>query len=200
MKKVVMLATTNKGKIKEISRMLSQYNIEILIPDRNLEVQEGSCSFLENAYEKARAYYEVYSVPTLADDSGLVIPSLDNFPGVFSSRFYNHPFGGIEELRGSQDETNIKKVLRLLKNKEDRRAYFICYVVLYTASGGFFAEGKVEGVISNEPRGTNGFGYDPIFLPNGYDRSMAELTPQEKDKISHRGKAIVRLLEVMGWT
>ncbi len=196
----VLLATTNMGKAQEFMRILSPLGVELVISDKRLKVDEGDCSFLENAYIKAKAYYDAYGIPTLADDSGLVIPTLEGFPGVFSSRFYAHPFGGLEEIRGPEDRANINKVLRLMKDKEDRRAYFVCYVVLYTGDGGCFAEGRVYGQVLHEPRGEAGFGYDPIFMPEGFDRSMAELSPEEKDAVSHRGRALLRLSEVVGWT
>ena len=197
--KSVLLATTNKGKAREFIRLLSAFGIDVIIPEESVDIHEGECSFLENAYMKAKGYYERYKIPTLADDSGLVVPSLEGFPGVFSSRFYMHPYGGTQEPEGSVDDANIKKVLRLMEGKEDRRAYFVCYVVLYTGDGGYFAEGRVHGQILPQPRGTLGFGYDPIFLPDGYTLSMAEMKPEEKDKISHRGKALRKLMEVVGW-
>lgn len=200
MKKSVLIATTNKGKIEEISRILNSYGIQVRVPDEDLDVQEGECSFLDNAYRKAQAYYELYKAPTLADDSGLVIPALGGFPGVFSSRFYAHPFGGVENVAESKDVANVNKVLRLLRGRQDREAYFLCYMVFCTEEGGYFAQGRIDGNILEEPKGSHGFGYDPIFLPRGYNRSMAELEPKEKDRISHRGRAIKRLLKVLGWT
>ncbi len=195
----VLLATANMGKVREIRRILSPLGVEVTVPDRKLRVDEKDCSFLENAYLKAKEYYDAYRIPTLADDSGLVVPALGGYPGVFSSRFYAHPFGGLEEVKDSENQANVNKLLRLMKDKEDRRAYFVCYVVLYTGDGGYLAEGRVDGQILHEPRGEGGFDYDPIFIPEGFDKSMAELSPEEKNAISHRGRALKRLAKVVGW-
>lgn len=193
----ILAATTNEGKLKEIKRILEPLGIEVIPPQEKLEVEESGNTFLENAYLKAKTYHDRFNLPTLADDSGLVVESIFPYPGIYSSRFYEIEYGGKEVLKGSKDETNIKKLLRLLKDKRNRRAKFVAVVLLYTGGKGLFAEGEVRGVIVEEPRGEKGFGYDPIFQPEGFEKTMAELSPEEKDKISHRGKALRKLYEML---
>ncbi|WP_457600962.1 RdgB/HAM1 family non-canonical purine NTP pyrophosphatase [Hydrogenivirga sp.] len=189
----ILVATTNRGKLKEIRRILEPLGHDIVEPPEKIEVEETGETFLENAYLKAKAFYERFNIPSLADDSGLVVEALKGYPGVYSSRFYSLSFGGEEELTGSKDEANVRKLLRLLRGEENRRAKFVAYVVLYTGEGGFFAEGECRGRIVERPKGEGGFGYDPIFEPEGFGRTMAELSPEEKDEISHRGRALRRL-------
>lgn len=193
----LLIATTNEGKLREIKRILEPLGIEVIPPPENLSVEETGKTFLENAYLKAKAYYERFKMLTLADDSGLIVEAIAPYPGVYSSRFYEIDFGGKEELKGSKDEANIRKLLRILENEENRKAKFVAFVVLYGEGVGIFAEGEVRGEITREPRGDKGFGYDPIFKPEGYTQTMAELPPEEKDRISHRGKALRRLAELL---
>jgi len=194
----VLLATKNQGKVREIERILKDFQIEVVIPEKEVYVEEGSNSFMENAHIKAMAYFREYRMPTLADDSGLVVPSLEGYPGVFSSRFYSIEWGGKEPVQTTENQANIKKLLRLLEDEQDRKAYFKAVVCLVLEEDLYlFAEGVCEGEIAKAPRGSQGFGYDPIFIPLGYQRTMAELSPQEKDRISHRGKALKRLGEFL---
>ncbi|NPB07303.1 MAG: RdgB/HAM1 family non-canonical purine NTP pyrophosphatase [Aquificae bacterium] len=193
----VIAATTNEKKLEEIRRILSPLGIEVLRPPRKLEVEEYGTTFVGNAYLKAKAYYEAFGIPSLADDSGLVAEAIAPYPGVYSSRFHSIDFGGREEGEGSQDEKNIRKLLRLLRNSPNRRAKFLCAVILYLGEKALLAEGQVAGTISENPRGSGGFGYDPVFIPEGYDRTMAELSPEEKDRISHRGRALWNLYELL---
>ena len=198
MEKVKLLvATTNEGKLKEIVRILAPLGFEVIKPPHKLEVEETGETFLENAYLKAKAYYEEFGLPSLADDSGLVIEALGGYPGVYSSRFYSLEIGGRETPEPTESEANIRKVLRLMEGKENRRAKFVAFVVLYWKGKGLLAQGECEGEILKERRGDKGFGYDPIFKPAGMDRSMAELEPEEKDKLSHRGKALRRLASLI---
>lgn len=197
MLKKMLVATTNQGKRREILSILADSGLELVFPDRDLQVEEKGCSFLENAYIKAKAYYEVYRIPTLAEDSGLIIPALGGYPGIYSSRFYSLEWGGKEPAEEGKDIANIRKVLRLMEGIQDRKAYYTAFVVVYAEDGGLWAEGKCYGNILTEPRGSGGFGYDPIFQPEGYSKSMAELTPEEKNLISHRGKALRRLLQML---
>ncbi len=193
----ILVATTNRGKLEEIRRILNPLGYEVMEPPEKLEVEERGTTFLENAYLKARAYYERFKVPSLADDSGLVVDAFGGYPGVFSSRFHSIEFGGREDLRDSVDEANVRKLLRLLKGKENRRASFVACVVLYLGDGGLFAEGECRGSVAEFPRGSGGFGYDPVFVPEGYDRTMAQLSPEEKDRISHRGRALRKLADLL---
>ncbi|MFN7064829.1 MAG: RdgB/HAM1 family non-canonical purine NTP pyrophosphatase [Aquificaceae bacterium] len=197
MPKRLLLATTNKGKLREIQSLFEGSGIELILPDREIEVEEDGKSFLENAYKKAKAYHNAYKVPALAEDSGLVIIALEGYPGIYSSRFYSLEWGGVQRVEDTKDRANIKKVLRLMEGVEDRRAYFITFAVVCMGEGGLWAEGRCEGRILYEPRGEGGFGYDPIFQPEGYNQSMAQLTAQEKNLVSHRGRAIRRLIELL---
>jgi non-canonical purine NTP pyrophosphatase (RdgB/HAM1 family) len=131
----ILLATQNLGKYKEIKRMLEPLGVEVILPEEKLSVEEKGNSFMENAYIKAMAYFEKYRIPTLADDSGLVVPSLGGYPGVFSSRFYSIDWGGREEVQTSEDEANIRKLLRLMKDVSDRRAYFKAVLCLFWKRG-----------------------------------------------------------------
>ncbi len=193
----LLAATSNEGKLREIRRMLEPLGFEVLSPPERIEVEETGCTFLENAYLKARAYYRKFGVPSLADDSGLLVESLGGYPGVLSSRFYEVEFGGREPIEGSKDEANVRKLLRLLKGKSNRRAKFVAFVVLYLGDRGLFAEGECRGEITHEPRGKGGFGYDPVFRPEGFDRTMAQLSPEEKDALSHRGRALRNLVNLL---
>ena len=193
----LLAATTNPGKLREIRRILQPLGYEVIEPPEKIHVEESGFTFLENAYIKAEAYYKHFGIPALADDSGLVVDALGGYPGVYSSRFYSIDFGGREELKGSKDDANIRKLLRLMEGKENRSASFVAFVVLYTGGQGFFSRGECKGVIAEQPKGEGGFGYDPIFIPEGFSRTMAELSPEEKDGISHRGRALRALSELL---
>jgi len=193
----LLVATTNPGKLKEIRRILQPLGYEVLEPEEKIEVEESGSTFLENAYIKAKAYHERFKLPALADDSGLVVDILGGYPGVYSSRFYSIEFGGREELKDSKDVTNVNKLLRLLKGKDNRRARFVASVVLYLGDRGLFAEGECVGVITEQPKGEGGFGYDPVFMPEGFGKTMAELSSEEKDKVSHRGRALRALADML---
>jgi len=194
----LLLATQNKGKIEEISRMLRPLGVDVIPPKEEVPVEEEGRSFMENAYLKALAYFKRYGIPTLADDSGLVVPSLEGYPGIYSSRFYSLEWGGKEEVETSKDQANIRKLLRLLEGTPDRRAYFKAVVCLMIDEELYiFAEGICHGEIVKSPRGSGGFGYDPVFKPIGYEKTMAELSPEEKDSLSHRGKAIRKLFQLL---
>jgi XTP/dITP diphosphohydrolase len=193
----VLLATSNRNKAGEMERILRPFGFEIVLPDEPVRVEETGSTFLENALIKARAYFERFRLPALADDSGLEVEALGGYPGIFSSRFYSIEFGGTQEVGRSKDEANVRKLLRLLKGKKNRRARFVCWLVLYTGEGGVFSWGECRGTIAEGPRGSGGFGYDPIFVPEGFSRTMAELSPEEKDRISHRGRAVRNLVETL---
>ncbi len=196
--KEVIVATSNKGKFEEIKRMLESVGIRAVMPERKIDVEESGNTFLENAYIKAKAYYEAFKKPVLADDSGIIAEALEPYPGIFSSRFYSIEFGGKEEPIPDKDRANIRKLLRLLEGKGNRRARFEAFIVLLIDENrGIFSRGICKGEIVKEPRGEKGFGYDPVFLPEGETRTMAELDPSEKDQLSHRGKALRSLLSIL---
>ena len=192
----VLLATSNPGKVKEINAILAPYGIRVKLPEEKVEVEEKGTTFLENAYLKAKAYWERFRLPTVADDSGLVVEALGGYPGIYSSRFYSIDFGGIEEGY-TPDEANIRKVLRLLEGKENRRAKFVACALFYDGGEGLFAFGECKGEITLKPEGGGGFGYDPVFRPDGYEVTMAQLSAEEKNRISHRGKAFRRLARLI---
>lgn len=189
----IVLATSNRGKISEIKDILDFSSVEwVTIEDQPEwpEVVEDGQTFLENATLKARALAQFFCEPALADDSGLEVEVLENRPGIKSARFAGPK---------ATDEENITKLLddlnkASLRGERSRVARFLSVVVLYWPDGRTIsAVGQCQGTIATSPRGTFGFGYDPIFIPNGYGRTMAELSPAEKNKLSHRGSALREL-------
>ena len=194
----ILVASSNRNKIKEIKEILKDLNIELVEPPYKIDVKETGTSFLENAYIKAKRYYEEFGLPTLAEDSGLVVNSIAPYPGIFSARFYSLEIYGKEIPTPSIDEANIRKLLRILKEKKDRTAEFKTVVVLLLSPDrGLWAEGSVKGKIAEEPRGKNGFGYDPVFIPEGFEKTFAEMSPQEKNRLSHRRKALENLKKLL---
>lgn len=188
----IILASNNKNKLREISEKLRQFNINVISQSEagiNIEVEETGQTFVENAILKAEAIYNIKHIPVISDDSGLEIDALNGEPGVFSNR-YAGP--------NATDKDRVEKVLKLLENTEDskRTARFKCAICYIDANGEkHIFEEACEGKIADKPYGENGFGYDPIFL---YDeRTFAQMPPEEKNKISHRGKAINKLVEFL---
>ncbi|MDG4946593.1 RdgB/HAM1 family non-canonical purine NTP pyrophosphatase [Weeksellaceae bacterium KMM 9713] len=177
----ILFATHNRNKAKEVNQILSNFKIITLEDiDFHDEIIEDGKSFKENAKIKVDAIREKYDGSIFADDSGLVIPALNNEPGIYSSRYAGT----------GKSEDNIAKVLKELKDKEDRYAYFVAVICLYHQGEYHFFEGKVEGEILHQVEGDGGFGYDPIFKPKEFKKSFAEISPEEKNSISHRGRAI----------
>ena len=183
----IVLASSNKHKVQEINDISSSYGVqaEFILPPDGFDPIEDGKTFQENSYIKARSAWELSKTWTLADDSGLCISALNGAPGLYSARYAETP-----ELR-------INRVLSELENASDRSAYFTCAMTLLNPEGKieYSFEGRCEGSIIREVRGKNGFGYDPIFLPNGYTRTMAELTEDEKNRISHRSVALRKVLD-----
>lgn len=179
----VVLATHNEHKVVELRRILDGTPIELVsgldldLPD----VEETGDTFAENALLKAVACLDATGLPAIADDSGLAVDALDGAPGVRSARYAGEHAG---------DEANLRLVLERLGSQTPRTARFVCVAALVTPDGRQVTEdGVMEGTLVDAPRGTGGFGYDPIFVAVGERRTNAELTPQEKDAISHRGAA-----------
>lgn len=198
----ILLATTNEGKVRELRQLLKDLDIEILslkeMPQK-YEVEEDKDTFLENAIKKATLYAKFYNLPVIAEDAGIEVDALNGLPGVYSARFFEHEVGK-EVLKDipenlSKDEKNNLKLLKLLEGKTDRKARYKSVIVFYNFDYGIWTEGSCEGQIAYKPEGNQGFGYDPIFIPEGYDKTMAQLDLKEKNKISHRGKAIKKLIE-----
>lgn len=190
----IILATQNKGKIRELQELLGDEDIEVLslkdIEDWE-DVEENGITFAENAALKAKAAVKKTGLIALADDSGLEVDALDGRPGVYSARFAGEP---------KDDERNNDKLLQQLKEVADsqRQARFRCALVIATPDGKeFLTEGTVEGQILTERRGKDGFGYDPLFFVPEYQRTMAELTLSEKNRLSHRAQAFRKAIPIL---
>jgi len=179
----IVLATQNQHKIDEIRTILGDdINYQTIREYFDLKLQETGRSLRENSFTKAAFSYKVSGKASLADDSGLFVEELGGEPGVYSSRY------------GVDDKERISKLLANLKNKKNRKAKFKAIFVYYYAPGSFEVfEGECIGRIAMEPRGTGGFGYDPIFIPRGYNRTFAELGQTVKNRISHRAQALAKL-------
>ncbi len=191
----LVLASANPGKLGEIGALLAPLAIEVLAQSRLGidEAEEPHSSFLENALAKARHASRAAGLPALADDSGLCVEALGGEPGVHSAYFAGRT-GGREE----RDARNNHKLLSLLQ--DFRAAYYACVLVLVRHAQDplpLVAEGIWRGEIAVAPRGSNGFGYDPLFLLPELGRTAAELEPEEKNRLSHRGKALARMLELL---
>lgn len=189
----ILLATKNRNKLKEISRALENENIQLLslndFPDMP-DVVEDSDTLEGNSLKKAKEIFEYSGITTLADDTGLEVDALNGAPGVYSARYAG------EEC--SYKDNNIK-LLKDLKGvpKEKRTARFRCVMTLFGKNIKEVREGKLEGEIIEEYKGNDGFGYDPIFLVPNFDKTLAEMTLDEKNKISHRGLALVKIVQLI---
>lgn len=179
----LVIATRSRGKLAELRRILEGLDVQLCsAEDLGLpEFEEAGDTFMQNALGKARAAAKASGLPALADDSGLVVDQLDGEPGVRSARYAGPQ---------ADDQANLRLVLERLGSRHGRSARFVCAAALVAPDGReWTAEGMVDGHIVGEPRGEGGFGYDPVFQPVGERRTTAEMSPEEKDAISHRGKA-----------
>ena len=198
MKKLV-LASSNPGKLREFEALLAPLGLEV-VPQASLGVsdaEEPHGTFVENALAKARHASRSTRLPALADDSGICARALDGEPGVHSARFAGEPPPGSTPGREAQDARNNEKLINLLADKDSRRAHYYCVVVFLRHAEDpepVIAEGTWAGEIVAEPRGANGFGYDPHFFLKDFGKTAAELDPEQKNLVSHRGKALRRLL------
>lgn len=181
-----LLCTGNSGKAKELRELLPARIQLLTLQEAALpnDLPETGDTFTANALQKARFAFEHTGLPCIADDSGLEVTALNGAPGVHSARYAGEP---------KDDVANMVKLLRELKGVEDRRARFRTVIALIDGSGEHVFEGEVRGTITTEPRGTNGFGYDPVFLPEMSDLTFAELDAKMKNAISHRGQAVWKL-------
>jgi XTP/dITP diphosphohydrolase len=188
----LILATRNDHKLRELSELMHPYELDPLPDEVQLPPETGT-TFADNALGKARAAAMATGRPSVADDSGIEAAALGGAPGVWSARFAGE---------GATDEENLAKLMSEVPDGGDRRVAYVC-ALAYVEPGGHeeVVHGRCEGVLAHEPRGEGGFGYDPAFVPDdlpGDERTMAELTPAEKDAISHRGRAaralVARLL------
>ncbi|HEX4888671.1 MAG TPA: RdgB/HAM1 family non-canonical purine NTP pyrophosphatase [Luteibaculaceae bacterium] len=189
-KPTLIIASNNKHKVEEIRDLLADYYACISMRDAgiHLEVDETADTFRGNALLKAQAVFEISGADCLADDSGLEVDALDGAPGVFSARYAGPK---------ASDTDNVAKLLTELEGKDDRSARFVCSLMLISDGLPYLFEGKVDGVITREPKGNQGFGYDPVFVPLGYDQSFAELGADVKNTISHRAHAVEGLLRFL---
>ena len=198
MKKLV-LASSNPGKLREFEALLAPLGMEV-VPQASLGVsdaEEPHGTFVENALAKARHASRRTRLPALADDSGICVGALGGEPGVHSARFAGEPPPGSMPGREAQDARNNEKLVKLLADKDSRRAHYYCVVVFLRHAEDpepVIAEGSWAGEIVAEPRGANGFGYDPHFFLRDFGKTAAELDPEQKNLVSHRGKALRRLL------
>jgi len=191
--KKLVIASNNKGKLREIGELLAPLAIDVA-PQSEFNISEADephVTFVENALAKARHASRCSGLPALADDSGICVSALGGAPGVNSARYAGEP---------KSDERNNQKLVESLKNQTDRRAYYYCVIVLVRHADDpqpIIADGSWHGEIIDQPRGSGGFGYDPYFYLPELGKTSAELTPEQKNKISHRGQALAKLVEIL---
>ncbi len=185
----IVLATSNPHKVEEINAITKDLGVEFCLPPEGFDPMEDGETFEENALIKAKAAQEITNMPSLADDSGLCVDALNGEPGIHSARYADTPKGRIEKLLGELRDVPMEK----------RAAKFVCAMTLLDKKGKilFADRGECHGKIGFEPKGTNGFGYDPIFIVNGRDLTMAELPEVEKNKISHRAVALGKVINFL---
>ncbi len=191
----IVLASNNRGKVRELGEMLAALDMEV-VPQAEFDIEdadETGLTFVENAIIKARHAAELSGLPAIADDSGLEVDALNGAPGIYSAR-YAGP--------GANDEKNLAKLLDALKDvpEEKRTARFQCLLVYMRHAEDptpIICQGTWEGMITTEPHGENGFGYDPVFYVPQHGCTSAELTPEQKNALSHRGQAIRQLVSVL---
>jgi len=187
----LIIASNNAGKLREIRLLLEPLGIEVL-PQSAFdfpEAEEPHCTFVENALAKARHASKNTGLPALADDSGICVNILGGKPGILSARYAGEP---------KSDERNNQKLVEALKNQSDRRAYYYCVIALLRHPEDpqpIMADGSWHGEILLNPRGNGGFGYDPYFFLANLGKTAAELPMEQKNRISHRGKALAQLVE-----
>ena len=189
MKKEILIATHNAHKKEEIQQILGENFTVTSLTDYDIhdEIVEDGTTFHANALIKAQYCFDTTGKPSLGDDSGLVVEALDGRPGIYSARYAgDHDFA-----------KNMAKVLEELEGAENRKAYFVTVMCLVDETGMNYFEGRVYGNLTKEVRGEKGFGYDPIFIPENYEITFAEMKAEDKNKISHRKKAIEQFLEFM---
>lgn len=189
----LVLATRNHHKARELQTFLSDLDFKVITLDdipQHIVLEETGSTFQENALQKARIVYEATKLPALADDSGLEVFYLNGRPGVYSARYAGPQ---------ATDDENNQKLLKELNGvpEPQRKAQFRSVLALVAHGIERMTEGICPGTIAKSPRGTNGFGYDPIFIPEGYTCTYAELTAEEKNRISHRSRSFARMKEVL---
>ena len=189
--KTILFASGNKGKQKEIQDIIKDFNLEIKVlslkdmPNKIDEPIENGKTFSENAYIKAKYYYDNYKIPCIADDSGLCIDYLKGYPGIYTARF----------LGDVSQEIKNQGIIDILKDETSRNAHFTSAICFYDGKDAKYYEGIMPGKIDSQIRGTNGFGYDPIFICDEYNINVGLLDSDKKNKISHRYKAMKKWVE-----
>lgn len=185
----ICFATHNQNKVNEINRLIEGFTV-ISLDDIGIteEIEENGSTLLENASIKAHYVYEKAGINCFADDTGLEVDALGGAPGVLSARYAGQP---------ANSERNIDKLLLELGEEKNRSARFRTVIAYIEEGNTRYFEGVVEGEITHERRGENGFGYDSVFLPNNFDRTFAEMDMVEKNKISHRGEAVKKLIDFL---
>jgi len=186
----IVIATRNKGKINEIQDLLKGFPVEI----KNLDdfgtipvVEEDGDTFDDNAYKKSSFTSKILGLPVLADDSGLIVDALGGLPGVYSARYAGE---------NATDKENCAKLLKKMEGKKNRKAAFECVISIAVPTGAALTyEERCEGLITDKPAGSNGFGYDPVFMFPPLNKTFAQLTKEEKNRVSHRGKAMMQVQE-----
>jgi XTP/dITP diphosphohydrolase len=189
-KRKLLFATNNSHKLREICEIAgSEFEI-IGLKDVGFEddIPETQDTIEGNAIQKAWFIYDKFHIDCLADDTGLEIDALDGRPGVYSARYAGE---------GCSFDDNIEKVLRELHDSVDRKARFRCVVCLILEGKEYLFEGRINGNITKERNGTGGFGYDPVFIPDGYNQTFAEMPPYLKNGISHRGRAVTKMMRFL---
>ena len=185
----LILATHNEHKAQEFRDILPQYSVQTLADlEHNEEIEETATDLEGNSLIRAETIFERYGHVVISDDSGLEVDALDGAPGVYSARYAGEP---------RNDQRNTEKLLDELQGASNRKAQFRTVITLMNAENSFQFEGIVKGTIAKSPRGKAGFGYDPVFIPEGVQQTFAELAANEKNKISHRANAIEKLLHFL---
>ena len=192
----IVLASNNQGKVREIGQMLAELELEV-VPQSTFNIEdaeETGLTFVENAIIKARHASAAAGLPAIADDSGLEVDALNGAPGIYSARYAG---------KGAADEQNLQKLLNELENipEAERTARFQCLMVYMRHAQDptpIICQGTWEGIITLEPSGDNGFGYDPVFFVPGHQCTSAQLAPKVKNQLSHRGQALCLLVEALG--
>lgn len=185
----LLLASNNSKKIGEIKKLLPNYIVKSLAEIGCTEdIPETASTFEGNALLKAQYLVKKYNLPCFSDDSGLVVEALNGEPGIYSARYAG---------AAKDDDLNMDKLLKNLDGIENRKAYFTTVICFHDGTEIHYFEGQIHGTIGHQKRGNQGFGYDPIFIPNGSQKTFAELSDQEKNANSHRSKAVAKFVEFL---
>lgn len=188
----IIAATKNKGKVREISAIFESLGFEVISQEEagiDIDVTEDGKTFEENAQKKAKAIFDICKSAVIADDSGLCVDALDGAPGIYSARFAGE---------GASDDEKIAKLLDALKNEENRHARFVSAIVFIMPDGKIFTvRGETEGEVTHEKHGEGGFGYDPVFYSYELKKTFGESAADEKNRISHRGRALLKMYDVI---